>query len=401
MRRAVVSVLMFSLITLFVSSCNIGNKQNKNQKTAADTVALSPDIKLLPVENFNDTVDGKQVSLYTLKNKNGLVAQVTNYGGRIVNLWTPDKDGKFDDIVTGFSTLDGYLNGTEKYFGALIGRYGNRIAKGKFSLDGVEYTLATNNGKNTLHGGLKGFNNVVWDAKPFQNEKGEDALELKYLSPDGEEGFPGNLNVTVIYTLTNDNELKIDYTAETDKKTVVNLTHHSFFNLHGFTGGEAKKINSHVLQINASRYNSTDKGLIPTGELTPVAGTPMDFTKPTVIGERVNEPFADLVNAKGYDHNWILDKEAGQLTEAAVIYEPSNGRMITVSTTEPAMQFYGGNFFKGKDTGKYGEVYNFRTSFAMETQHFPDSPNQPSFPTTILNPGEKYTHTCIYQFGVK
>ena len=401
MKRIVASVCMFTLIVLFVSSCNTGNKQNKNQKSTADTLTLCPEIKLFAEVNFNDTLDGKQVSLFTLQNQNGLVAQVTNYGGRVVNLWTPDKDGKFEDVVTGFSTLDGYLNGTEKYFGALIGRYGNRIAKGKFTLDGVEYTLATNNGKNSLHGGPKGFHNVVWDAKPFKNEKGEDALELKYLSPDGEEGYPGNLNVTVTYTLTEDNEFKIEYSAETDKKTVANITHHSFFNLHGFSGGEAKEINSHILQINGSNYNPTNKGLIPTGEIAPVKGTPMDFTTPTAVGERVNESFKDLVNGKGYDHNWILDKKAGELTEAAVIYEPSNGRMMTVLTTEPALQFYGGNFFEGKDTGKYGDVYNYRTSFAMETQHFPDSPNQPSFPTTVLNPGETYSHVCIYRFGVK
>lgn len=358
-------------------------------------------VKLISNSDFKGVLDGKEVSLYTLKNNSGMVAQITNYGGRIVTLWTPDRNGHFADVVTGFSSLKNYLNGKEVYFGALIGRYGNRIANGKFTLDGVNYALPTNNGKNTLHGGPKGFHNVVWDAKPFKNFKNEDALELTYLSKDGEEGFPGNLSVKVVYTLTNENELKIEYSAVTDKNTVINLTNHAFFNLHGFSSGIAESINTHILQINGSRYTPTDDGLIPSGVIAPVAGTPMDFTTPTAIGKRVNETFQPLEFGKGYDHNWILDKKEGEFTEAAVIYEPSNGRLMRVMTTEPALQFYGGNFFKGKDTGKYGEVYNYRTSFALETQHYPDSPNQPTYPTTVLKPGEQYKHTCVYKFEMK
>lgn len=359
------------------------------------------EIKLISNSDFKGVFDGKEVSLYTLKNNSGMVAQITNYGGRIVTLWTPDRNGHFADVVTGFTSLKNYLSGKEVYFGALIGRYGNRIANGKFTLDGVNYTLPANNGKNILHGGPKGFHNVVWDAKPFKNYKNEDALELTYLSRDGEEGFPGNLSVKVIYTLTNENELKIEYSATTDKNTVVNLTNHAFFNLYGFSSGTAESINTHILQINGSRYTPTDDGLIPTGVIAPVAGTPMDFTTPTAIGKKVNEPFQPLEFGKGYDHNWILDKKEGEFTEAAVIYEPSNGRLMRVMTTEPALQFYGGNFFKGKDTGKYGEVYNYRTSFALESQHYPDSPNQSSFPSTVLKPGQQYKHICVYKFEVK
>ncbi|MBN2766331.1 MAG: galactose mutarotase [Paludibacteraceae bacterium] len=351
--------------------------------------------------DFKGNIDGKDVALYTLKNRRGMVAQITNFGGRVVNLWVSDNNHNMLDVVTGFSSLDAYKNGNEAYFGALIGRYGNRIAKGKFTLDGVEYKLATNNGENHLHGGPKGFHNVVWDARAFKNTKGEDALELKYLSKDGEEGYPGNLSVTVLYTLTNDNELMIEYTATTDKATPVNITHHSFFNLHGFSSGTAKEINSHVMQINAPFYNPTDGGLIPTGEIATVEGTPMDFRNPTAVGERVNQPFGALINGLGYDHNWVLHKHGDKFTEAAVIYEPSNGVQMRVLTDQPAMQFYGGNFFKGKNTGKYGEVYNYRTSFAMETQHFPDSPNQPAFPNTILKPGETYEHICVYKFEIR
>jgi len=356
--------------------------------------------KLIQNDDFKGTINGKEILLYTLENKNGLTAQITNFGGRIVTLWTPDRKGQFADIVTGFSNLKEYLSGKEVYFGALIGRYGNRIAKGQFSLDGKNYNLPINNGVNTLHGGPKGFNNVVWDARQFKNSKNEDALELKYLSVDGEEGFPGNLNVTVVYTLTNENELKIVYSATTDKKTVINLTSHAFFNLHGFSEGNAASINSHILQINGSKYTPTDAGLIPTGELGTVAQTPMDFRKPTEIGKRVNEPFQALIYGKGYDHNWILNKKQGKMTVAAVISEPSNGRQMSVLTDQPALQFYGGNFFEGKDSGKYGEVYNYRTSFALETQHYPDSPNHAKFPSTVLNPGETYHHTCVYKFEI-
>ena len=357
--------------------------------------------KLIPNSDFKGILNGKEVSLYTLKNNSGMVAQITNFGGRVVALWIPDRNGKFADIVTGYKTFNDYQKSNEMFFGALIGRYGNRIANGKFTLNGINYQLPLNNGKNTLHGGPKGYHNVVWKAHAFKNRIGEDALELTYLSPNGEEGFPGNVSDTVVYTLTNQNELKIEYTAATDKPTVINLTHHSFFNLNGFSEGTAKTINTHILQINGSTFTPTDDGLIPTGQILAVKGTPMDFTNPTTIGGRVNENYQALLFGKGYDHNWILDKKQGETTEAAVIYEPSNGRLMRVITDQPALQFYGGNFFEGKDTGKYGEVYAFRTSFALETQHYPDSPNQPNFPSTVLNPGEIYIHNCIYKFEVK
>lgn len=358
------------------------------------------DVRLINKADFKGNIDGKEVGLYTLKNRQGIVTQITNFGGRVVNLWVPDRNHNMLDIVTGFPTLEAYQNGTEAYFGALIGRYGNRIAKGKFTLYDVEYQLPINNGENHLHGGPKGFHNVVWDARQFKNQNNEDALELKYLSKDGEEGYPGNLSVTVVYTLTNENELKITYSATTDKATPVNITHHSFFNLYGFNSGVAKEINTHVMEIQAPFYNPTDEGLIPTGEVATVEGTPMDFRRPTEVGERVNQPFEALIFGKGYDHNWVLHKHGGKITEAAMIFEPSNGVRMRVFTDQPSMQFYGGNFFEGKDKGKYGEVYHYRTSFAMETQHYPDSPNQPAFPNTILKPGETYEHVCVYKFEV-
>lgn len=360
----------------------------------------SSSVRLLPVQNFEKTIDGKKVTLFTLKNRLGLTAQITNFGGRVVNLWVPDKNSAFRDVVTGFKSIDEYLSGNEVYFGALIGRYGNRIADGKFILSGKEYQLPLNNGKNQLHGGPKGFHNVVWDARQFKTNLNEDALELKYLSPDGDQGYPGNLSVKVVYTLTNNNELKIEYTATTDKPTVVNLTHHSFFNLHGFSDGVAKSVNTHILKINGSYYTPTDNGLIPTGEIVPVANTPMDFTQPISIGKRVDDYFDALINGKGYDHNWVLDKHGDKVTEAAVVFEPETGIKMSVITDQPAFQFYGGNFFEGKDRGKYGEVYTFRTSFAMETQHYPDSPNHSNFPTTKLNPGETYSHVCVYRFEI-
>lgn len=358
-------------------------------------------VRLIRNSDFKGTLNGKEVMLYTLKNNSGMVAQITNFGGRVVSLWVPDKDGKYVDIVTGYKTFNDYQKSNEVYFGALIGRYGNRIANGKFTLNGKEYQLPVNNGVNQLHGGPKGFHNVVWDARQFKTPLNEDALELKYLSPDGDQGYPGNLEVKVIYTLTNKNELRIEYSASTDKPTVVNLTHHSFFNLHGFSDGIAKTVNTHIVKINGSFYTPTDNGLIPTGEIASVVNTPMDFTNSTTIGKRVNDPFDALVNGEGYDHNWILDKHGDKVTEASVVFEPETGIQMRVITDQPALQFYGGNFFKGKDTGKYGEVYTYRTSFAMETQHYPDSPNHKSFPTTVLNPEEIYYHICIYKFEIK
>ena len=323
-----------------------------------------------------------------------MVAQITNYGGRIINLWTPDKNGDFADIVVGYESLAEYLKSNEIYYGTLIGRYGNRIAKGKFALNDSVYTLATNNKVNHLHGGVKGFNNVVWDAKRIDGQ----TLELTYVSPDGEEGYPGNLNVKVVYTLTNDNELKTEYWATTDKPTPVNLTQHSFFNLKGAGNGD---VNDHLMQILADSYIPIDSTLIPFGEIATVEGTPFDFRKPTAIGARVNDDNEQLKYGGGYDHNWVLNKAETGLNYATKVVEPASGRTLEVFTNEPGIQFYGGNFMDGSDSGKGGKVFSYRGALALETQHFPDSPNQQAFPTTILNPGEEYYSVCVYKFGVE
>ncbi|QGY44968.1 galactose-1-epimerase [Maribellus comscasis] len=349
---------------------------------------------LIDEDNFETQHDGKQVDLYTLKNSNGLVAQITNYGGKVVNLWTPDKNGNFGDIVLGFETIDEYFKTSEIYFGSLIGRYGNRIGGGTFSIDSTVYSLEQNNNGNALHGGIKGFNNVVWDA----NQLDEQTLELNYLSKDMEEGYPGNLNVKVVYKLTNENELKIEYWATTDKATPVNLTHHSFFNLKGAGSGD---VNEHIVQINADSYTPVDEGLIPTGEIAPVEGTPMDFGKPTAISERVGDDFEQLKFGNGYDHNWVLNQADNGLTFAAKVLEPNSGRTMEVYTNEPGIQFYGGNFLDGTVTGKEGKIYEFRSALCLETQHFPDSPNKPGFPSAILKPGDEYYSICVYKFGIE
>lgn len=338
---------------------------------------------------FGKTPDGKDVDLYTLTNTNGLKTQITNYGGIVTTLYVPDRDGKLDDIVLGYETLDEYIVNSP-YFGALIGRYGNRIDKGKFTLDGVDYTLATNDGENHLHGGVKGFDKVVWDAEPIESPDGP-ALKLTYLSADGEEGYPGNLKSTVIYTLTNDNELKVEYEAETDKPTVLNLTHHSYFNLAGHGSGD---ILSHELMLTADNYTPVDEGLIPTGEIRAVKGTPMDFTVPKAVGARIEKVEG------GYDHNYVLNNSDGSLALAASVYEPKTGRLMEISTTEPAIQFYSGNFLDGSNKGK-GAVYNKHNGFCLETQHYPDSPNKPDFPSVVLKPGEKYTHLTVHKFSTK
>jgi len=342
------------------------------------------------------TADGQSVDLYTLRNVHGVEAKITNYGGILVSLKVPDRNGKFDDVVLGFNDLDTYLKG-HPYFGALIGRYGNRIAKGRFTLNGVEYKLAVNNGENTLHGGIKGFDKVVWTGKEMKTKAGP-AVVLTYLSKDGEEGYPGNLNVRVVYTLTNNNELKIEYSATTDKDTVTNLTHHSYFNLAGEGNGD---ILSHLVTINGSRFLPTDAGSIPTGELRKVAGTPFDFLTAHAIGERINQDEEQLKLGNGYDHNWIINGRSGTLRLAATAYESTSGRTMQVWTTEPGMQFYSGNFLDGTLTGKSGKIYQRRTGFCFETQHYPDSPNHPAFPTTMLKKGATYKSTTIYRFGSK
>ena len=342
---------------------------------------------------FGKTPAGEEVTLYTLTNARGTEVAITTYGGIVVSLKTPDRQGKPADVVLGFDTLEGYLKG-HPYFGAIIGRYGNRIAKGRFTLDGVTYKLAQNNGENHLHGGLKGFDKVVWRAR----EAGPQSLELSYLSKDGEEGYPGNLSVTVTYSLSEDNELRIDYRATTDKPTVLNLTNHSYFNLAGQGEGD---ILGHQVMIAADRYTPVDAGLIPTGELRPVDGTPFDFRMPRAIGERINAPEEQLKLGKGYDHNFVLSGTPGTLRLAARVTEPKSGRVMEVLTTEPGMQLYTGNFLDGTITGKGGKVYHHRYGFCMETQHYPDSPNQPAFPSVVLRPGGTYQTTTVYKFSTQ
>ncbi|MDB4584236.1 galactose mutarotase [Draconibacterium sp.] len=350
----------------------------------------------LKAEDFITSIDGKQTGSYVLQNGE-ICAAITNYGGRIVSLLAPGKNGEMGDVVLGFSSIEGYLNANEVFHGALIGRVGNRIAKGKFTLDGVEYTLPVNNDPNHLHGGPKGFHNQVWDVKSTTDT----SIVLTYLSKDGEMGYPGNLNVEVTYTLTPANEVKIAYLAATDKSTPVNLTNHAFFNLAGDKYGT---INNHILTINADLLTAVDSTLIPLGENVPVEGTPFDFRQPKAIGQdlHMENENEQLKNGLGYDHNFVLNKSAqGEMSWAATVVEPESGRKMEVFTEEPAMQFYGGNFMDGSDTGKHGKTFNYRESFALETQHLPDSPNQPQFPDVILNPGEKYTTTSVYKFSVE
>ena len=352
---------------------------------------------------FGTLEDGTAVDIYTLKNAKGVEARITNYGGIVVSLKAPDRNGNFADVVLGYDTLADYVK-KNPYFGCLVGRYGNRIAKGKFTLDGKEHTLATNNGANHLHGGVKGFDKVVWAVKPLATKDGP-ALELRYVSKDGEEGYPGNLSVAAVYTLTEDNALRLDYTATTDKPTIVNLTQHSYFNLAG--DGD---ILGHEVMIVADKFTPIDETLIPTGELRPVAGTPLDFTKPTArraqgfraaIGARINNDDEQLKFGKGYDHCWVLIKPMGRLGLAAQVYEPTTGRVLEVLTTEPGLQFYSGNFLDGTNVGKGGKAYPFRTGFCMEPEHFPDSPNKPNFPSVVLRPGQEYRNTIIYRFSVR
>jgi aldose 1-epimerase len=339
-----------------------------------------------------DKVDSVSVDLYTLTNKNGVEVKISNYGGKVTSWITPDKSGKKSNIVLGFNHPNSYTKDVP-YFGALIGRYGNRIAAGKFTVDGKEYTLATNNGKNALHGGNKGFDKVIWTAEPIVDSVS--ALTLTYLSKDGEEGYPGNLKVTVKYTLTDADELKIDYSATTDKATPINLTNHTYFNL---SGDLHSPILGETIQINADRYTPVNSELIPTGKLDPVKGTPFDFTKPMAIGSRINQVPGTPV---GYDHNFVLNVSDTTMHQAAVLYDAKSGRQLEVSTTEPAIQFYTGNFLDGKLIADDGKPINQHTALCLETQHYPDSPNQPTFPNTILKPGAIYHSTTIYKVSIK
>ncbi len=363
--------------------------------SATDTMTMTQGKTEMKIDkaSFGKLPDGREADLYTLTNANGLQTAITNYGAIVVSLHAPDRDGRLADIVLGYPKLADYLKDTP-YFGAIVGRYGNRIAKGRFTLDGVEHTLATNDGANHLHGGKIGFDKVLWNAESFQNAN-EVGLRLSYLSADGEEGYPGNLQVTVCYALTNKNELKITYDATTDKPTVVNLTHHGYWNLIGQARGD---ILEHELMLNADRFTPIDAGLIPTGELRPVKGTPMDFTRPTRIGAHISQDDEQLRYGLGYDHNFVLNRTGEGLSLAARVYEATTGRVLEVHTTEPGVQFYSGNFLNGSNVGKGGRAYKHRCGFCLETQHFPDSPNKPEFPSVVLRPGQRYQTTTVYRF---
>ncbi|NQX39331.1 aldose 1-epimerase [Pedobacter steynii] len=368
---------------LFAAACN--STTQKSAPGASDTTGIS-------AKAFEKEIDGKPVHLFCLKNKSGSKALVTNFGGRLVGLFVPDQAGKLVDVVAGFDGIEGYQHSTEPYFGATIGRYGNRIAKGRFTLDGKAYTIFTNNGTNTLHGGKKGYQDVVWEA----TQPDAQTLELRYLSKDMEEGFPGNLNVTVSYTLTDDNALKITYKATTDKNTVVNLTNHAFFNLNGSQSGS---ILNHLLQINADQYTPVDSTLIPSGKLEAVKETPFDFKQAKTIGKDIEIKNPQLENGKGYDHNFVLNPH--QITDpVAIVTADKTGIVMSVYTDQPGLQFYSGNFMQSKNMMKGNHKDDFRTAFALETQHFPNSPNQPSFPTTVLKKGESYQSQSIYKFSV-
>jgi aldose 1-epimerase len=352
-------------------------------------------VTLFPASDFEDVVDGKNVSIYTLK-AGDLTMQVTNFGGRVVSLWTPDKNGSFEDIVLGYNNIDNYVNNSgERFLGAVVGPYANRIANGTYTIGEETYNFPQNNNGQTLHGGLLGLDMIVWDV----DQVTENAIVLSVVCPDGHDGMPGNRKIVMTYSLTPENEFVVDYVAETDKATHMNISHHSFFNLKGEGNGT---INDHVLYINASKTTPVDAVLIPTGEIADVTGTPFDFREPKAIGTDLEVENEQLANGAGYDHNWVLDRKTeNELELAASVWEPASGRYMEVWTDQPALQFYGGNFFDGTTCGKYGKSLNYRESIALETQKYPDTPHHAHFPSTRLNPGEKYTHKCVYKIGLK
>lgn len=380
------TMALWAVMALVLVSCTGKKKQ-------VEKVKETPTLSGLYASQFNDSINGKENKLYVLKNAAGMEVCVTNYGARIVSIMVPDKAGNMKDVVLNFASIKD-LRSNDSNFGAFIGRYGNRIAKGKFTLGKTEYSLPINNGENSLHGGPNGYHNQHIDI----NQVSETSLECSYLSVDGEAGYPGNLNIKVIYTLTADNAIRIDYEATTDKETVVNLTNHSYFNL---SGDANNTILDHVLYINADRYTPVKQDLIPTGKLDPVKGTPLDFTTPTVIGDRIDDSFEQIKFGLGYDHNWVLKADNTPETVACKVVCPSTGITMEVYTNEPAVQFYAGNFLDGSQTGKNGIAYQKRTALCLETQHYPDSPNQPAFPSTVLKPGETYKSLCIYKFGIE
>lgn len=388
-----IQVAAVIMLALFQFNCKDAKKENAPSKETAEKIADSAKT-VLETKNFDTIIDGKKVNLFWIENQ-GIKAAFTNYGGRLVGLWVADKNGKPTDVVVGMNSAAGFKNATEPYFGATIGRVGNRIAKGKFTLDGKEYQVPLNNGKNALHGGVKGFQDVVWDAV----KTNESTLVFSYVSPDGEQGFPGNLKVKVTYTIADDNSVKMEYEATTDKTTVVNLTNHAFFNLNGEGSGT---ILNHELQIYANEFTPVDEGLIPNGELKAVKNTPFDFTSKHTIGERIETKDEQLKFGKGYDHNYVLNgtKKNG-LNHAATISGDKSGIVMDIFTQEPGLQFYSGNFMQSKNTFKSGSKDDFRTAFALETQHFPDAPNQPKFAPIVLKPGQKYHTVSYYQFSVK
>ena len=379
-KLSVVAAMTLGIGGLLYSGCESMNNSNKGTITKSQ---------------FGHLPDGRPVDLYTLKNGKGMEARIATYGGIVTSLMVPDKTGRFSDVVLGYDNLDGYIK-NNPFFGALIGRYGNRIANGRFTLDGATYVLPQNNGSNCLHGGIKGFDKVVWNVVKAEVKSDGPEIELSYLAKDGEEGFPGNLDVHALYQITENNELKVSFRAKTDKKTVVNLTHHSYFNLRG-----QGDVLNHMVTINADRFTPVDANLIPTGELRPVKGTPFDFTTPHTIGERINAQDEQIKLGNGYDHNWVANKGADNLSLIATVSESTSGRVMEVWSTEPGTQFYTGNFLDGSITGKGNWVYAFRNGFCMEPQHYPDSPNKPQFPSTTLFPGETYKNTIIYKFSVK
>ncbi|MFP4091826.1 MAG: aldose epimerase family protein [Cyclobacteriaceae bacterium] len=375
------SIRIISMILLFVCMLSCGGSKEENNNT-------------IQMEKFGTLDNGQEVSKYTLRNANGIELSVINYGGIITSLKVPDRKGNMDDIVLGYDDLQSYVD-NNPYFGAIIGRYGNRIAKGAFELNDTTYQLAVNNLGNHLHGGLLGFDKVFWSAEMFEEEDGV-GIRLTYLSEDREEGYPGNLNTTVTYFLSHDDRLSFQYEATTDKPTIVNLTQHTYFNLSGME----EDILAHTLMLNADRYLPVDSTLIPTGELRPVDNTPFDFTDPKLVSKDINAENRQLEIAGGYDHCWVLNREGEDLSLAATLFHEKSGRFLEVYTTEPGIQFYSGNFLDGTLEGK-GNQYAFRSGLCLETQHYPDSPNQPDFPSVALNPGEKYSSTTEMRFSTK
>ena len=381
-------IALFSIV--LISSCISEKKEETAKGEVKSAFSLNKSF-------FGITAAGDSVTQYTFLNLAGMEVKILDYGGLVTHLKVPDKNGLVEDIVLGYDNLDGYLKATP-YFGAIVGRYGNRIAKGKFTLDGVEYSLVINNGENHLHGGTVGFDKVMWEAETFENETGV-GLKLNYLSKDMEEGFPGNLNVTVTYTIKETNEISIDYLATTDKKTVINLTQHSYFNL---TGNTKRDILDHLVMIKSNNIIPVDAGLIPTGELLPVNQTPFDFKSLTTVGNRIDADHEQIKLGGGYDHCWVLDKPTQNALEWVVkAVDPASGRVLELATTEPGVQFYTGNFLDGSITGKDEVVYNKRYGLCFEPEHYPDSPNQPNFPSVVLNPGDEYCTTTVWRFSVQ